>query len=95
MGVPVLTRAGDRFLSHLGELVLKTVGLHEWIAAETEDYIARAIAAASDLPALAALRLSLRQRVEHSPLADAPRFAGHWMTAIEQMWQTKIKEIQQ
>ena len=95
MGVPVLTRAGDRFLSHLGELVLKTVGLHEWIAADTEDYIARAIAAASDLPALAALRLSLRQRVERSPLADAPRFAGHWMTAIEQMWQTKIKEIQQ
>ncbi|RDU98387.1 tetratricopeptide repeat protein [Trinickia dinghuensis] len=95
MGVPVLTRHGDRFLSHLGELVVKTVGLHEWIAADTEDYVARAIAAASDLPALAVLRAGLRERVERSPLADASRYAGHWMTAIEQMWQTKIKEITQ
>ncbi|HTH76389.1 MAG TPA: tetratricopeptide repeat protein [Trinickia sp.] len=93
MGVPVLTRRGDRFLSHLGELVLKTVGLPEWIAADTEDYVVRAVAAASDLPALAALRAGLRERVERSPLADAPRFAAHWMTAIEQMWQTKLKEI--
>lgn len=93
MGVPVLTRRGDRFLSHLGELVLETVGLPDWIAADTEDYVARAVAATTDLPALAALRAGLRERVERSPLADAQRFAGNWMTAIEQMWQTKLKEI--
>ena len=93
MGVPVLTRRGDRFLSHLGELVLKTVGLPEWIAADTEDYVARAVAAANDPSSLAALRAGLRERVERSPLADAPRFANHWMTAIEHMWQTKLKEI--
>lgn len=93
MGVPVLTRRGDRFLSHLGELVLKTVGLPEWIAADTDDYIARAVAATTDLPALARLRATLRERVERSPLTDARRFAGHWMTAIEQMWQAKLKEI--
>ncbi len=93
MGVPVLTRRGDRFLSHLGELVLETVGLPDWIAADTEDYVARAIAATTDLQALAALRAGLRERVERSPLADAQRFAGNWMTAIEQMWQTKWKEI--
>ncbi len=91
MGVPVLTRHGDRFLSHLGELVLKTVGLTDWIAADTEDYVARAVAAAADLPALAVLRAGLRERIERSPLCDAPRFAAHWMTAIEQMWQTKLK----
>jgi predicted O-linked N-acetylglucosamine transferase (SPINDLY family) len=92
MGVPVLTLQGERFLSHLGELVLKTVGLPEWIAADSDDYIARAVAATQDLPALAALRATLRERVERSPLTDAPRFAQHWMTAIEQMWQTKVKE---
>lgn len=93
MGVPVLTRSGDRFLSHLGELVLKTVGLPEWIAADTEDYVARAVAAANDPSSLVALRAGLRERVERSPLADAPRFANHWMTAIEHMWQTKLKEM--
>ncbi|PMS22528.1 glycosyltransferase [Trinickia dabaoshanensis] len=95
MGVPALTRRGDRFLSHLGELVAKTVGLTQWIAADTEDYVARAIAAAADLPALATLRAQLRDRVERSPLTDAPRFAAHWMMAIEQMWQTKTKEFEQ
>ncbi len=95
MGVPVLTRRGDRFLSHLGDVVAKTVGMHEWIAADTEDYVARAITAANDLPALAALRARLRERVEHSPLTDAPRYAAHWMAAIEQMWQQRTKEITQ
>ena len=95
MGVPVLTRRGDRFLSHLGEMVLKTVGLPEWIAADTDDYVARAVAAASDPSSLSGLRAGLRERVERSPLADAPRFAGHWMTAIEQMRQTKLKEAAQ
>lgn len=93
MGVPVLTRRGDRFLSHLGEMVAQTVGLREWIAADTEDYVTRAVAAAADLPALARLRSQLRERVERSPLGDAPGFAKHWMTAIEQMWEQKTKEI--
>ncbi len=95
MGVPVLTRHGDRFLSHLGELVLETVGLNDWIAADTEDYVARAVAAAGDLASLASLRARLRACIERSPLCDAPRFAGHWTTAVEQMWQTKLKEIVQ
>jgi predicted O-linked N-acetylglucosamine transferase (SPINDLY family) len=95
MGVPVLTRRGDRFLSHLGEMVLKTIGLPEWIASDTGDYVARAVAAASDPGSLSALRAGLRERVERSPLADASRFASHWMTAIEQMWQTKLKETAQ
>jgi predicted O-linked N-acetylglucosamine transferase (SPINDLY family) len=93
MGVPVLTRRGDRFLSHLGELVAKTVGLPEWIAADTDDYVARAVAATTDLPGLAALRAGLRDRVARSPLTDAPRFAAHWMSAIEQMWEATLKEI--
>jgi len=95
MGVPVLALRGDRFLSHLGEMVLKTVGLSDWIAADIDDYIARAVAATRDLPALAALRTTLRERIEHSPLTDAPRFAQHWMTAIEDMWRMKLKEMKE
>lgn len=95
MGVPVLTLHGDRFLSHLGEMVLKTVGLADWIAADIDDYIARAVAATHDQPTLAALRTTLRERVERSPLTDAPRFAQHWMTAIEGMWQAKSNELKE
>jgi protein O-GlcNAc transferase len=98
MGVPVLARRGDRFLAHLGEMVVRTVGLDEWIAADDEDYLVRAIAFARDLPALDRLRASLRERVERSPLADAARFAGHLATAFEQMWRARVSrpvEVQQ
>jgi len=71
-------------------MVVRTVGLDEWIAADDEDYLARAIAFARDLPALDRLRESLRERVERSPLADAERFAGHLATAFEQMWQARV-----
>ncbi|HEV3104170.1 MAG TPA: tetratricopeptide repeat protein [Trinickia sp.] len=92
MGVPVVSRRGDRFIGHLGELVLRTVGLPEWIASDDDDYVAKAVAFASDLPRLAALRAGLRERVERSPLCDAPRLAGHLADAFEQMWAHRLAE---
>ncbi|MEX3956103.1 tetratricopeptide repeat protein [Trinickia sp. EG282A] len=92
MGVPVLGRRGNRFLSHLGEMVLQTVGLPEWIATDDDDYVARAIAFAGELPALAALRSGLRERVVCSPLCDAPRFAVHLAGAFEQMWEARVEQ---
>jgi len=86
MGVPVLTLAGDRFLSHLGESIMQNAGLPDWIAADADDYVARAVAHAGDIPRLAALRNGLRQQVLVSPLFDAPRFARHFETALRGMW---------
>lgn len=86
MGVPVLTLAGDRFLSHIGESILQNAGLPDWIVADAEDYVARAAAHANDLPCLAMLRNGLRQQVLASPLFDAPRFARHFETALRGMW---------
>ena len=63
MGVPVLTLRGSRFLAHLGESVAMNAGLGDWIATDPADYIAKAIAFAADLPALAALRQGLRKRL--------------------------------
>lgn len=86
MGVPVLSRRGDRFLSHLGETVLQTAGLSDWIAENDDDYVAKALAFASDLPRLAALRTGLRAQLLASPLCDAPRYARHLESAFTQMW---------
>ena len=60
MGVPVITLAGDRFIARVGESVLHSAGLPDWVAQGEEDYVARAVAAAADLPGLAALRQGLR-----------------------------------
>ena len=86
MGVPLLTKRGDRFLSHVGETIATNAGLPAWIAADVDDYVARAARFAADLPALAELRTRLRGQVLASPLFDAPRFAQHFADALWEMW---------
>lgn len=86
MGVPVLSLAGDRFLSHIGESILQNSGLPEWIATDTEDYVVCAIAHVRDPQCLATLRNGLRQQVLASPIFDAPRFARHFEAALRGMW---------
>jgi protein O-GlcNAc transferase len=86
MGVPVLSLKGDRFISHQGETILNNVGLPQWIAADEDDYVAKAAAFANDLPALATLRAGLREQLLASPLCDAPRFACNLEEALRGMW---------
>lgn len=87
MGVPVLTLAGERFLSRQGVGILMNAGLPEWIAADADDYVARAVAHARDLQCLSNLRNGLRQQVLDSPIFDAPRFAKNFESALRGMWQ--------
>ncbi|MBI3479759.1 MAG: hypothetical protein HY016_05305 [Nitrosomonadales bacterium] len=87
MGVPVLTMRGNNYISHLGESTMHSAGLSDWIAVNEEDYIAKAIAMASDKLQLAALRAGLRQRVLASPLFDAALFARSFEAALWGMWQ--------
>jgi predicted O-linked N-acetylglucosamine transferase (SPINDLY family) len=51
-------------------------------------YVRLAIELAQDLPRLSKLRSTLRQRMEQSPLMDAPRFARNVERAYRQMWRT-------
>ena len=54
MGVPVLTLAGKTFLSRQGTGLLMNAGLPERIAADADDFVARAVARARDGDSLAA-----------------------------------------
>jgi predicted O-linked N-acetylglucosamine transferase (SPINDLY family) len=94
MAVPVLTLAGERFLSHLGESILQNAGLPDWIAADADDYVAKAVTHTNDLQKLATLRSGLRQQVLASPLFDAPRFAHHFENAMRDIWTTWCKQQQ-
>jgi len=87
MGVPVLSLQGDRFLSRTAGSIAHNAGLPDWIAADEDDYVAKAVTFASDLKHLAALRAILRQQVLASPLFDAPRFARNFEDALWGMWQ--------
>jgi predicted O-linked N-acetylglucosamine transferase (SPINDLY family) len=88
-GVPVLTRRGDRFLSHVGETIARTAGLEEWIAEDDDEYVAKAVAFAANVEALSALREALRERVLGSPLFDAARFARGFERALVTMWDAR------
>jgi predicted O-linked N-acetylglucosamine transferase (SPINDLY family) len=92
MGVPVLTLAGERFLSRQGVGLLMNTGLPEWVASSPDDYVARAVSHASDLQGLAKLRASLRERFLVSPVCDARRFARNFELALRGMWQAHEKE---
>lgn len=86
MGVPVLTLRGDRFIARVGESMLTAAGLSNWVAADADDFVAKAVAFASDVPALAKLRAGLRKQFLASPLCDGPRFAHSLEEAFRGMW---------
>ena len=86
MGVPVLTLPGTSALSRQGLSILQNVELDDWVAADADDYLARAVQHAADLGALAKLRHGLRERLLNSPLCDATRFAGHLEQAVRASW---------
>ena len=86
MGVPVLTLAGNRFVSRQGVGLMANAGLSDWIAADADDYVARAVLYAGDPQRLSGLRDGLRQQVLDSPIFDAPRFARHFEAALRDMW---------
>jgi predicted O-linked N-acetylglucosamine transferase (SPINDLY family) len=87
MGVPVLAIKGDRFIAHVGESLLRTAGLPEWVAADEADYVRKAVDFAADRSRLSALRQQLRQQLFASPLCDATSFARNFEAALRGMWQ--------
>ncbi|HZW24572.1 MAG TPA: tetratricopeptide repeat protein [Gallionella sp.] len=86
MGVPYVTLAGRSSLGRLGSSVLQGVGHPEWIAQCEDEYIAKAVELAGDLPRLLAVRAGLRGEMEHSPLMDEAGFARKVEAAYRTMW---------
>jgi predicted O-linked N-acetylglucosamine transferase (SPINDLY family) len=93
MGVPVVTLAGATAVGRGGVSLLSNVGLPELIAADTEQYVGIAASLAGDVKRLGELRCTLRQRMEQSPLMDAPKFARNLEAAYRQMWRTWCESV--
>lgn len=85
-GVPVVTLRGQSFGGRLAAGLLVQLGLDDLVTDTIEEYRARAVALAGNLPALATLRQTVRRRMEESLLFDAPLFANEWGTAVRAMW---------
>jgi protein O-GlcNAc transferase len=88
MGVPVVSLAGEAYFSRVGASVLSNAGYPELAAASYDEYVLRAVELASDLPALAAMRAEMRERLLRSPLMDATRFAQGFEAALRDAWRS-------
>ena len=67
--------------------MLGLLGLDDWVATSTADYVRLAVAKRRQLEAAAHLRATLRQRFAESPVCDAARFARDLEAAFCSMWQ--------
>lgn len=91
MGVPVLTLTGKSFLSRQGQGILLAVGLPEWVAIDTNDYVERAILQSAEVQGLLILRSSLRRQTMVSPLMNGRSFAINFESALSGMWREWYK----
>jgi predicted O-linked N-acetylglucosamine transferase (SPINDLY family) len=90
MGVPVLTCPGTTFAGRHSLSHLSNIGLTETIAGDMDEYVELAVSLAGDLPRLAALRASLRQRMAASPLCDGKRFANNFIAMLQDVWEKRV-----
>ena len=88
MGVPVVTLVGQTIVGRAGWSQLSNLNLRELAARTDQQYVQIVTDLAADLPRLAQLRASLRQRMRQSPLTDGVRFARNMENAYRQMWRT-------
>jgi len=89
MGVPVVALRGDRHAGRVGASLLETVGLEELVARDGEEYVAIAARLAGDLPRLAQLRSTMRERMRASPLMDERGFARELEDCYLAMWRER------
>jgi predicted O-linked N-acetylglucosamine transferase (SPINDLY family) len=94
MGAPLVAMAGSSFAGRHAVSHLNNIGLGNWVAEDVEGYVARAVAAAHELPALAELRAGMRARMKTSPLMDAPRFAANLTAALRHAWRLRCAQTQ-
>ena len=86
LGLPFITLADRPSVGRIGSTILYGAGHPEWIANSEDEYIEKAVALASDLPRLAAIRANLRSELEASPWRDEVGFARRVEQAYREMW---------
>lgn len=86
MGVPVVTLAGEMMVGRWSTSMLRRIGLTELIAPTEDEYVAIAVALASDLGRLENMHTTLRERVSKSSLCNARRTTRHLERAYQYMW---------
>ena len=86
MGVPVISLVGECHASRVGLSILTRLGLEFFAASTPQEYVAKATALATNLPALTRIRRTMRARIAASGLCHAKGFARQIEAAYRKMW---------
>jgi protein O-GlcNAc transferase len=90
MGLPVVMMRGESYVQRYGSTSLIALGLEEFIAEDTESYIAIACQLAADTDRLSLFRKTLRDRMASSVLMNYPAFADRLGKAYRDMWKKHV-----
>lgn len=86
MGVPVVTKIGDRHAARVGASLMHAAGLPEMVATDDAGYVRIAAELAHDHARRAGLRAGLREQMRASTLMDQPAFAARFYEVVREMW---------
>ena len=87
MGVPTLTLAGLTPAGRQGAALLGQVGLEEFVAADSSDFVRRGTAWIDDPAGLAAVRAGLRGRCDRTRIRQPDVIASALDRALRAMWE--------
>lgn len=82
MGLPVVTRPGERFASRHAYSHCSNAECTQGIVASLDEYVTRAVDLAGDLSRLAEIRQALRPTMRASPLCDREQYARDFSEMI-------------
>jgi protein O-GlcNAc transferase len=86
MGVPVVTLAGDAYFRRHAMGMLGDVGLGDLVGGNAQEYVAAALAIASDPARRARLRGDLRPAMQAAPVCDTAGFTRDLENAYRTIW---------
>jgi len=89
MGVPVLTLAGDSYVSRQGVGILKHAGLNEFVAPSPRELVERAVAMGSAGKLSASRRDEIRARMHRSTLMDYAGYGKELSQTLLRLWEAQ------
>lgn len=90
MGLPVITLVQERHNSRFGYSLLKNVGLDELCAFSEEEYIQKAVDLANDWDRVREYHLTIRRKMEESPIMQDTIYMGEVEDAYEKIFNAWI-----
>lgn len=91
MGVPLVSLRGENFVGRMGASFLTSLGMPDWIAADADDYVAKAAKLARSRRSLRGNRAGLRAKMATSPLGDIAAYVANFEALLRRMWTVYCK----